>query len=186
MQFRRAQNSDLDALVALQNKYSVVFDSTLNRQDGFLSSSFTAEDFAAFNNDLAIVVCVPGGTQKLLGFVCCSTMEFNQRLGLPKTMMARFDQAILDGRPLANWSCAIAGPVVVDKASRGTGVFVRLYEELWRLLPARYEVAVALVSRGNPRSLAAHKKIGMVPVDQFVYNDKTYDTIAKKLDRSIN
>jgi L-amino acid N-acyltransferase YncA len=71
----------------------------------------------------------------------------------------------------------------VDKANRGSGIFERLYETLWALLPSHYEVAVALVSTSNPRSLAAHKKIGMIEVDQFVYNDKTYNTVAKKLDR---
>jgi len=181
MQFRRAQNSDLDALVDLQNKNSIVVDATLDRQDGYLSSAFTAEDFAAINKDLAIMVCADDVDQKLLAFVCCSTPEFNKRAGLPKAMMARFDQAHFDGRPIADYACLIAGPVCVDKANRGSGIFVSLYQSLFWQLPSQYELVVALVSTSNPRSLAAHKKVGMAVVDQFVYNDKTYNTIAAKI-----
>jgi hypothetical protein len=40
---------------------------------------------------------------------------------------------------------------------------------------------VSLVNTTNPRSLAAHKKLGMAIVDQFIYNDKTYNTLAMKI-----
>ena len=171
--------SGLDALVELQNKNSIAINATLDRQDGVLASAFSAEDFAAINNDLAIVVCVHGEPAKLLGFVCCSRPAFNQGAGLPKAMMARFDQTQFGGKSLTQWSCVIVGPVCVDKASRGTGVFEGLYEKLWQLIPAPYEIALALVSTTNPRSLSAHKKLAMIEVDQFIYNDKTYNTIAR-------
>jgi predicted GNAT superfamily acetyltransferase len=93
--------------------------------------------------------------------------------------MARFDQIQFGDKALTQWNFVIVGPVCVDKASRGTGVFEGLYANLWQLLPASYEVAVALVSTTNPRSLTAHKKLAMIEVDQFVYNDKTYNTIAR-------
>jgi hypothetical protein len=58
MQFRRAQNSDLDALVELQNKNSIAVNASLDPRDGVLACAFSAEDFVAINDDLAIVVCV--------------------------------------------------------------------------------------------------------------------------------
>jgi len=195
LRFRRAGNGDLNALVELQNRNSVLLDPSLDKSDGFLSSSFTAEDFAAINSDAAIVVCVDkndadneanAGTEKLLGFVCASTPAFNKRAGLPTAMMARMGQIDFDGKALSDWPCIITGPVCVDKQSRGSGAFARLYQFLWQVLselyPGQYKVAVALVSTSNPRSLAAHKKIGMSEVDEFVFNDKTFNTIAMKIE----
>ncbi len=188
MQFRKAQNRDLSALVTLQNQNSIVVDPTMDRTDGALASAYTAEDFAAINRDLGIVVCLEESAgddidkeEKLLGFVCGSTPQFNLRAGLPSAMIAGFDRAKLDGKPLSQWRCAIFGPVCVEKNSRGQGIFEGLYGELWRIIPTEYEAAVALVSTNNPRSLAAHKKLGMVEVDQFIYNGSTYNTIAIKI-----
>ena len=199
MQFRRAENRDLNALVELQNRNSVLLDATMDKSDGFLSSSFTAEDFAAINKDAAVVVCVDESNtagdqanegQKLLGFVCASTATFNKRAGLPTAMIARFEQVEFGGKTMSQWPCIITGPVCVDKAGRGTGIFARLYELLWQVLselyPGQYKVAVALVSTSNPRSLAAHKKIGMSEVDEFVFNDKTYNTIAMSIEPKSN
>ncbi|MBS1996428.1 MAG: GNAT family N-acetyltransferase [Cyanobacteria bacterium SZAS LIN-2] len=193
MQFRRAQTQDLNALVVLQNKNSIMLDAALDTSEGFLSSAFTAEDFAAINNDAAIIVCVDEQSDReggrLLGFVCASTPAFNQRAGLPAAMLARFEQINFAGGKMADRPCVITGPVCVDKESRGSGIFSRLYQALFQqlseLYPGRFELAVALVSTSNPRSLAAHKKIGMVEVDQFVFNDKTYNTIAMAIAPSV-
>jgi predicted GNAT superfamily acetyltransferase len=96
-------------------------------------------------------------------------------------MMARFGVAKFEDRSLANWATIITGQVCVYKTSRGLGIFERLYEELWQLTPAQYKLAIALVATSNPRSLAAHKKIGMSEVHQFAYNGKTYNTMAMKI-----
>ncbi len=182
MQFRKAQRTDFDALVRLQNQNSIIVDATLDRADGVLASSFTAEDFASINCNIGIAICVEGEEERLLGFACCTTPEFNLKAGLPSAMISRFDQAKLEGKPLSQWKIAICGPVCVEKPSRGLGIFERLYGQLWQLIPPQYEVAVALVSTSNTRSLAAHKKLGMAEVDQFSFNDKTYDTIAIKIE----
>ena len=182
MYFRKADKNDLNALVSLQNQNSIILDPTMDRSDGSLASVFTVEDFAAINRDIAIVVSV-NEADKLLGFVCSSTPDFNLKVGLSSSMISRFAQGQFDGKALSQWHCAIVGPVCVERNSRGQGIFEGLYTALWQFLPSQYEVAVALVSTENPRSLAAHKKLGMLQVDQFVYSGTTYDTIAMKVAR---
>ena len=183
--FRQLQKGDIDAVVKLQNSNSIIINPALDRADGALSSAFTAEDIAAFNANLAVVVCMDD-EGKLLGFNCCSTPEFNKGIALVKAMMSGFDRAQIEGKALALWNCVITGPVCVEKASRGSGVFQGLYAKLWDLLPPQYDLAVALVSTSNKRSLAAHIKIGMVEVDQFAFKDSSYCTLAMKILHSGN
>lgn len=194
MQFRKAQNRDFAALVKLQNQNSIAVDAALDRADGVLASTFSVEDFAAINRSVAIAVCTDNasenyqeqgesgdGKTELLGFACASIPELNRKFGLPNAMLARFDQSSLEGRLLSDYNCAITGPICVDKAHRGTGIFERLYEKLFELTPTQYDLAVALVATSNSRSLAAHKRIGFAEVDEFIYNETTYRTIAIKL-----
>lgn len=179
MEFRRAKLTDYPGLYDLQNRNLRTVLTPGERADGSLSAGFTQEEFKALNDDLCVVVCAE--RQKVLGFLVASTIEFNKHFALSGTMIACYPRAKLDGRPLDSYCSYISGPVCVEGAQRGKGIFEGMYRRLFELLPAKYDLAVTLVAKDNPRSLSAHAKVGFEQVDQFRFNGRVFYILARKI-----
>ena len=179
MQFRRAISTDYAGLYDLQNRNLRKVLTASERSDGFLSGAFEQEDFKALNDDLCVVVCVEA--ENVLGFLVASTIEFNKRFALSGTMIACYARAKFDGRTLDSYRSYISGPVCVERAQRGKGIFEGLYKRLFELLPHQYDLAVTLVASDNPRSLGAHAKVGFEKVDQFRFNGRVFCILVRKI-----
>lgn len=186
MEFRKASKEDFDQLINLQNENLVSVLSEEQKQDGFLSASFTHEQFAMFNEDLAVIVAVDeSGTEAdaacVQGFLVTSTAELNLSYPLPAAMIARYPQLKYKAQTLDSFKSFVAGPVCVAKSQRGKGIFQGIYSALPSILPPDYELAVALVSTTNPRSIRAHEKVGMEKIDQFEFGGREFYTLVKTI-----
>lgn len=85
MEYRKAIASDYKHIVELQNKNLISVLNKSEQANGFLSGSFTVEQFKAMNDDLCIIVCITDDT--IGGFLCVSTPEFNKSFSLPSAMI---------------------------------------------------------------------------------------------------
>lgn len=179
MQFRKAATEELDQLIILQNENLVSNLSAEEKADGFLSGAFTKEQFSTFNEQLGIIVCVEDGL--VLAFLVTSTAEANLEYSLPEKMISRYSNVKFNGKPLSDFLSLVAGPVCVAKSCRGRGIFEGLYKAMPNIVPSEIELAVALVSVSNPRSMRAHEKVGMEKVDQFIYEGREFYTLAKEI-----
>lgn len=177
VEYRRAAQADFEKIVELQDKNLVVNLSDGQKSDGFLSGSFTAEQFSRMNDDLCIAVSCENS--ELLGFLGASTVDYNRPFGLPSAMIARYPLVSYRGRTLDRWRSYISGPVCVASEQRGKGIFAGLYEQVYRLLPADYELTVTLVALANPRSIQAHKKLGLESVDEFDFDGREFTLMVK-------
>lgn len=76
----------------------------------------------------------------------------------------------------------VMGQVCIAKDYRGRGVFGGLYQELQTRMKAHgYEYIVTLVSRHNPRSLRAHRKVGFVTLADYEQGHEHWEIIALSL-----
>ena len=148
------------------------------RQSGFLSVGFSAEQFAAMNDNLAVVVAVQ--QEQVKAFLCASTVEFNQAVALPAAMIARFPRAKYQGQPLSTLPVCIVGPVCIDQSLRGQGVLTRLYDCFFAVAPQGFNVAVVFVSVDNLASIKAHEKLEFETVDEFEFNSARYLIMARR------
>ncbi len=172
LEFRRARGADFEGMVELQDLYLAANLQPDQKRDGFLSARFSAEQFAAMDPDLCLVVGVDNDRVK--AFLCSSTPEYNMDFALPRTLVERFPHVTFEGKLLSEWKTCICGPACVDREWRGKGIVERLYEKCFELLPTDYELAVIFVSTDNPRSIRAHEKLGMVVLDNFVFNERDF------------
>jgi len=179
MNYRRALAEDLAGVASLQNDNLMTHLEPDKLTDGFLSGSFTEEQFSRMNDDLCVVVCLDA--DRVVGFLCTSTTDYNRQFGLPAAMIARYPHATYGGRPLSAFTSFVAGPVCVDKQYRGMGIFEGLYRALVGLLPVKYEVVVTFVSVDNPRSIHAHEKVGLKKVDHFEFSGREFVILATGL-----
>jgi L-amino acid N-acyltransferase YncA len=176
-QFRLAFGDDFEKMVPLQNQNLATALSDDQKSDGFLSAAFTAEQFKRMSESVAVVVALDA--TDVIGFVCASTAEFNSSSPLPAAMIARFPEVMIGTQRLDKLKSFVAGPVCVDKNYRGQGVFEGLYAELFENSPVEYQVALALISTANPRSVRAHAKLGMEVVDSFLFAGREFFIVAR-------
>ncbi|MBY0358347.1 MAG: hypothetical protein K2W82_10135 [Candidatus Obscuribacterales bacterium] len=180
MEFRKAIGDDYAKIVELQNRnLASVLSSEAAKADGFLSGSFNAEQFAAMNSDLAVVVCLE--QERLLGFLCASTIEFSKEYAIPAAMIKRYESCLYAGIALSEYNSCVCGPVCIEKSQRGLGLLAKLYQSLFELLPEKYNLAAVLIALNNHRSLVAHQKLGFETVDRFPFNQAEFHTLVKAL-----
>jgi len=208
MHSRRAVEADFEKIFALEDENLVSKLSLAEqKQDGFLSGSFSVEQLANFNADseLGIIICAEADPEadaetdaeirldtdaekndKLMGFLVTSRPEANPKASLPGAMVARFPNIRFEGHSLDSFKALIGGPVCVAKEYRGKGVFEELYRALPAIVDHSYELAVVLVSTNNPRSIHAHEKVGMETIDKFEFGGRDFLTLAKRLRKPVS
>jgi hypothetical protein len=73
------------------------------------------------------------------------------------------------------------GPVCVDKAVRGSGVFERLFSFSLGEMSKRYPILVTFINKINPRSFHAHtQKTKLDVIQEFEFNNNQYYELACK------
>jgi hypothetical protein len=163
--FRRAQVEDFEKMVELQNRNLVSFLKENERGDGFLSTAFTAEQFQEMNKSIGVAVAYDD--EKLCGYLCCSTIEFNKKFPFPAAAIKNCDQVFYKEKPINSYNCFMANPLCIDKNYRGEGVIIELCNKALDFIPQHYELALSFIADANQRSLSASKKVGMQPIEKF-------------------
>lgn len=177
MQIRKARRDDFEKIVELQLRNMGNNLSDEEKKDGFLSAYFNAEELAEIERDIGTVVA--SDNDDVAGFLCVTSADFNRRFSLPGTMLDRLRQSSFDGGPIEEDAICVCGPVCIDSAHRGKGIFESFYDYLPEIVPPEINIAVTLIAQSNGRSLAAHKKVGMSPIDEFVWSERIYIILAR-------
>lgn len=171
MEYKRPVADDFEQMVALQNKNLVSVLNPADKSDGFLSASFTSEQFKIMDNDLCVVICTD--KNKVCGYICATSVEFNKQIPIVATMLEQLPFIIYQNKPLSAYNHAIPGPVCIDKDYRGQGILFNLYTEMKFYLLKEHkelELFTVLIASENQRSVNAHKKLGMEVVGQYTFN----------------
>jgi hypothetical protein len=177
MSFRKANTVDIPTIIELQKKNLLKNLEPHDRQDGFLSIEYSADQLARLNQDPGIFVALKD--DHLSGYLITQAMDFALKAPLIATMVQRFPDIQYRARPLSGLRTFIYGPVCIDRRSRGQGVLEGLYTVMIGSLRGQFDLGVAFVSQKNPRSLRAHrKKLGMKVVDEFEFSGQKYYTLV--------
>jgi predicted GNAT superfamily acetyltransferase len=177
VEFRRAGPQDFSAILKLQSANYVGNLSAEEREQGFLSAEFTAEQIEEMAGDIGIVVA--SDSNSVLGYLCGFRRAFNHRSPVIAKMLEAFDHIHYQDKPLSSYKTFIYGPACVDRTHRGRGVLRGLYEALKTQVAGQFDVGVAFVARNNPRSLQVHVAgLGMDEVGEFEVKGTLYVIVA--------
>ena len=160
MQFRRPLPQDFPKMVQLHHQNLLTNLTPSEQASGFLSASFSEEQFQAMDRDLCVAVCAD--SDKVCGYACAASIQYNQSIPLVAAMIARFPEIVYQGRPFSSYHPFIYGPVCIDRAYRGQGILSRLVEALLNFLPQDFDLLTSFISKDNQRSIHAHQKLGIV------------------------
>lgn len=186
MDYRRPLSDDFEKMVILQNKNLASVLKQDDKADGFLSASFSAEQFKVMDEDLCVVICAD--EEEVCAYVCVSSVAFNQKVPLVAAMIERFPFIMYEGKTLKTYNHAISGPVCIDKEYRGKGILLNLYQQVKLFLQEEHgelDLFTVLIAAENERSVYAHKKLGMEVVGQCEFNSTVYEILVLPISKSL-
>jgi hypothetical protein len=184
MQFRYAELSDIQDVLALHFRYQVDSIAEEDKADGFVTTAFTEQQLTALINDeRGLFIAVDKG--EVLGYAMAASWQFwsqwpmfaHMIKGLPSLNYAQYT--------LGTENSYQYGPVCIDKSLRGSGVFEQLFAFALQEMSQRYPVLVTFINKINPRSYAAHvNKAKLTVIQEFEFNNNQYYELACLTDRS--
>lgn len=78
--YRRVEENDYESILALQEENFRSSITEQDKQNGFLSATFTKEQFVAMNEDLAVIVAIK--ENKVVGYVCGASFDYCKQFPL--------------------------------------------------------------------------------------------------------
>ena len=183
VEYRLAQDRDFTAIVRLNEANFVKNLNESEREDGFLSAIFSLEQIVAMASDLGITIANVDGV--LAGFLCAFRNDFDHGSPVVAKMIEAYPHMLFESRPLSEWRTYVYGPVCIDRRFRRSGLLRGLYTSQLRSLAGQFEVGVALISRNNPHSMAAHLAgLGMIETGDFAISGNVFATVAFRVPKS--
>lgn len=180
MDYKKASNTDFQGILDLQRKNFIANLTDSEKKDGFLSVEFTKEQFETMNNQTGIVVCK--NNDIIYGYLCASSLEFNQSFELPSAMIALYPELKYKDRPLNQYRSIVAGPWCIERDSRGKNIFINMWRVLNEIVVKDIELIITFISIDNLRSLQAAKKIGMEEIATFKFKSNEFCILARMKD----
>jgi len=171
--FRPGVEADLPGVLRLQELTLVANLGEEERKDGFVTTPFTPDQLIGLiARDGLVVAARPGN-------VVCYAMAagWDYWAGRPMfdLMIARFEGIDFAGVGIDRRYSYQYGPICVESAERGKGVFLPLFEAARRGMADRYAVGTTFINKANPRSFRAHTaKAGLEVIDEFEFGGQSF------------
>jgi len=173
---RIAIASDIDGILHLQDLNLHANLSEEERDAGFVTTPFTREQIEVLlAQNGAFVAEVEG---RVSGYMFAATWDFFSPWAIFSVMGSRFPIEF-QGTLITVDNTFQYGPVCIDRALRGSGIFPQLFETMRANFVDRYPVGVTFINKINTRSFAAHtRKLGLEIIDEFAFNNNSYYSLA--------
>lgn len=177
MIIRAAFESDIDGILDLQaqNLYSNL--STAERSYGFVTTPFTPDQVQTLLEQNGVFVAADKGA--IVGYVFAGSWDYFSQWSIFPFMVSRFPQLVFRGVAISTENTFQYGPVCVDRALRGSGLLLQLFETMRFSFSDRFPIGVTFINQQNPRSLAAHtRKLDLEVIDTFEFGGNAYYGLA--------
>jgi GNAT superfamily N-acetyltransferase len=184
MNFRKAKISDIDNIVLLQEKYLVTNMPESEKNQGFVTTPFSIEQikFEIAEDSLFVAEA----DNKIVAYVFVGTWDFFSQWKIFALMAENLPNIKFENKVLDRTTSFQYGPICIDADYRGQGLFEQLFETMRKTLNKRFPVGVTFINKLNKRSFEAHtKKLGLIVVDEFSFNQNEYYTLAFRTDKAV-
>jgi hypothetical protein len=181
---RIGEVKDISGIIALQkvNLYDNLAEH--ERKPGFVTTPFSETQLVELLAERGIFVAEDRG--ELVGYAMAGTWEYFSTWPIFPYMVSRLGSLSFLGKRLLPEQSFQYGPVCINSALRGSGLFPRLFEEMRLEFVSRFSVGITFINRVNERSLAAHtRKLGMTVIDRFEFSGRNYCMLVFETSRSV-
>jgi GNAT superfamily N-acetyltransferase len=149
-----------------------------DKKDGFVTTQLTEEQLETLiTHEKGITVAVDQG--QVVAFAMAAPWSFWKAWPMFLVMLDKLEEAYLYDTRLTEENTYQYGPICVDKAYRGKGVFEKVFYASLASMAARFPVMTTFINKINHRSYAAHVRKGhMTEVSTFDFNGNHYALMA--------
>ncbi len=174
MQYKNASCKDLEGVSRLQKKYHVNTISPEDKNDGFVTTLFSIEQFTQLieeENGLAIAC----DGDEVVGYAMAASWQYWSAWPLFAHMIADLPNTYYLGQRLSVDNSYQYGPICIDKRHRASSVLPNLFEFSRQQMVKRYPILITFINQINKRSCRAHtEKLGLDIIKAFEFNDNHY------------
>ena len=158
--------NDLKAVLALQsaNLHDHLSKEQIASQ-GFLTISHSLELLEKMSKVSAQIIAK--ANEKIVGFCLSMTQEFENEIPILIPMFETMNNVSYQNKQLKEYNYITVGQVCVADGFRGQRIFDGLYSSFRNQFETKYEMAMTEIALRNIRSLAAHQRVGFVPIQQY-------------------
>lgn len=144
------------------------------KKDGFVTTNITPEQMERLiTEENGVTIAREDGIVR--AFAMAASWEYWSAWPLFKHMIAILPEYSFGGQQLGVENSYQYGPMCVDRALRGTGLFERVFDASLASMAGRFPIMATFVNQANPRSYAAHsRKARMETSGTFDFNGNHY------------
>ncbi len=178
---RLASPSDIPALMALEERNYVGNLRPSEQAAGFISMLHSQEWFtrAIEASGVHVALDEDGGVAGFIAVTAPPRLSEVSSSPIMRAMLELAQELDFNGRPIAQQKFAFRGPVLIDQAARGRGIYSAFNDVTREAYQGRFDIGVLFVSADNPRSLhTTTTKLGATALAVFEVDSKQYHFLA--------
>jgi hypothetical protein len=177
MYIKNATNEDIEGILSLQAKYLLANTPENERENGFVTTPFTTEQIENIIDQEGLFIATIDN--KVIAYAFAGSWEYFSQWAIFPFMTTRLSNYSLDNEEVTINNSFQYGPICIDSAYRGSGLFQQLFESMRIAMNKRYPNGITFINQINKRSYEAHtKKLGMKIVDEFTFNNNNFYGLA--------
>ncbi len=180
VELKIATLNDVDEVLKLHYKYQINSISDEDKIDGFITTAFTQTHLTNLIQDEngLFIACVD---DKIVAYAMAASWAFWSQWPLFEFMIENLNDSTHLYQQITIDNSYQYGPVCVDKAVRGQGVFEKIFNFSLAQMSKRYPIMVTFINKINPRSFEAHtRKTDLEVIKHFQWNNNNYYKLACK------
>ncbi len=173
MQLKIADNNDIEGIFSLHSKYQIDTILDEDKKDGFVTTAFSKEQLGEIiEQEQGIFVAID--QNEIVAYVMSASWQYWSSWPIFQHMIENLPKLSYLGQALSVHNSYQYGPVCVDKRVRGSGVLEKLFNFALESMQKRYPILVTFINTINPRSHAAHSRMGLEVICKFQFKGNHY------------
>lgn len=177
---RLATPEDIPAMMTLEARYYVDNLDASERANGFISNLQSRDWFTRAVDTAGVHVAVTDD-DTVVGFIAVTDPPSRAQVDSPilSALLELAESLEFDGQSIAQLRFALRGPVCIDQAARGRGVYSAFNAATQAAYRERFDLGVLFVAVDNPRSLhTSTAKLGAKSLAVFEVDSQQYHFLA--------
>lgn len=178
MEILQAGMKDMDGVLRLLRANHADTLREEEKADGFVTTNITPEQMERLiTNENGVTIAREDGIVR--AFAMAASWEYWSAWPLFTHMIGILPEYSFGGQTLSTENSYQYGPMCVEKALRGTGLFEQVFDASLASMRERFPIMATFVNQANPRSYAAHsRKARMETSGTFDFNGNHYYLMA--------
>ncbi len=181
MAIRLATRHDIPALIALEERNYVGNLEESERSQGFISILHPQMwfDLAVESDGIHVAVTDDGAIAGFIAVTPPPSPAVARSSPILQAMLRLAETLEFNGAPIAQQRFAFRGPVLIDRAARGRGLYTAFNAVTRDAYRERFDLGLLFVSADNPRSLhTTSSKLGAQSLATFDVGTSRYHFLA--------